>query len=178
MEFIAFLLIIAGVALLAVWLYITRQGDAQFDFLMAQRTPVTLDSIDTKRAVFSCKIPFVNKGTQDGTIMDCYPRHLMPYEYFNDCQIATRLTLDSAPREDGYWEAVIIFKTKGDAVVLTMTFTTDEGDIREALAELPDLPVDIVFQVVARSDWYITKQRLLVPAAEIRTAVQHGAARQ
>lgn len=178
MELIAVLLIIAGVALLAIWLYITRQGDAQIEFLMDQRTPVIVESNNDKQAVFTCKIPFVNKGTQDGTIMDCYPRHLMPYEYFNACQIATRLTLDSAPRQDGYWEAAIIFKTKGDAIVLTMTFMTEDGDIREALSELPDLPVDIVFQVVARSDWYITKQRLLVPAAEIRTALQQSAVRQ
>lgn len=172
MEFIAFLLIAAGVVLLALWLFVTRQGDAQFAFLTEQRTPFSLDEASAGKAVFSCKIPFVNKGTQDGTIMDCYPRHLMPCEYYDGCHIESRLTIDSLRRQDGYWEANIVFKGAGDAVVLTLVISAKDGDIVRALEGMPDMPVDIVYQVVARSDWYITKTRLVVPAAELNTALR------
>ena len=178
MEVIAFLLIVAGVGLLAVWLFVVRQGDAQFDFLVDQRTPFALQEVTPSKAVFVATIPFVNKGTQDGTIMDCYPRHLMPCEYYDECYIESRLTIESAQRHDGYWEANIVFKKHSDAIILTIGFTAKAGDIRQALQTLPDMPVDIVYQIVARSDWYITKQRLVVPAAELQAALQQTSTRQ
>lgn len=167
------LLLIAAVLIVAVgiWLFIAHQGDAEMDFLTAQRTEFKLDSLTPDTAVFSCKVPFVNKGTQDGTIMDCYPRHLMPKEYYDKLDIRSRLTLDSNPREDGYWEAFIVFKTTGDSIVLTLQFTAKDGDIAAGLAGLPDMPVDIVYQVVARADWYITKQTLNVSAGELKKAL-------
>lgn len=178
MEFLAFLFIVIGVVLLVLWLYIVRQGDAEMDFLVDRRSEFLLEELTKEKAVFSCAVPFLNKGTQDGTIMDCYPRHLMPYEYFKGCHVQSRLTLESNQRNDGYWEALIVFKTTGDAIVLTLTYTAEDGNIQQALADLPDMPVDIVYQVVARSDWYITKKRLVVPAAEIRAALQRGPAEQ
>jgi hypothetical protein len=170
-ELLAFIVVAAGVLVLGVWLYILRQGDAEFEFIVEQRTDFRLDELTKNSAIFSCKIPFVNKGSQDGTIMDCYPRHLMPKEYFNKVDINSRLTVESNPREDGYWEAIIVFKTTGDAIVLTVKFTAKEGNIVDAMQGFPDMPVDLVYQVVARSDWYITKTRVMVPAAELQQAL-------
>lgn len=178
MEFLAFLFIVVGVVMVALWLYIVRQGDAEFDFLVDRRSEFILDELTKEKAVFSCAVPFLNKGTQDGTIMDCYPRHLMPNEYYKSCHVQSRLTLESNSRNDGYWEALIVFKTTGDAIVLTLTFTDENGNIQQALADLPDMPIDIVYQAVARSDWYISKKRLVMPAAEIQAALQQGVVEQ
>ena len=177
-EFIAFLLITAGVILLALWLHAVRQGEAKFDFLVDQRSPFALQEASERSAVFYTTIPFVNSGTQDGTIMDCYPRHLMPHEYYNACHIESRLTIGSLPRDDGYWEANIVYKKRSDSIILTVIFTAKDGDINQALQTFPDMPVDIVHQVVSRTDWYITKQRLVVPAAEIQAALNQAAGRQ
>jgi len=177
-EFLAFLFIVVGIVLVVLWLYIVRQGDAEFDFLVDQRTEFALNELTKDKAVFSCVVPFLNKGTQDGTIMDCYPRHLMPFEYYKGCHIQSRLTLESNRRDDGYWEALIVFKTTGDAVVLTLTFTDGNGDIKQALAGIPDMPIDLVYQVVARSDWYISKKRLVMSAAEIQAALHRAGAEQ
>lgn len=174
MDFLMLLILAAGVLALGVWLFIARQGDAEFDFIVDQRTDFVLDKLEKDTATFSCKIPFVNKGTQDGTIMDLYPRHLMPQEYYDKLDIRSRITLESNPRQDGYWEAIIVFKTTGDTIILTLTMTAKEGGIREALKGLPDMPVDIVYQVVARSDWYITKTRAVVLAAELQQALENA----
>jgi hypothetical protein len=173
-DLLSLLLLVAGVLAIGVWLYIARQGDAEFDFIVDQRSEFQLDKLGKDTAIFSCKIPFVNRGTQDGTIMDLYPRHLMPCEYYDKLDIRSRLTLESNPRQDGYWEAIIVFKTSGDAIILTLTMTAGEGGIREALKGLPDMPVDIVYQVVARSDWYITKTRVVVPTAELQQAIENA----
>lgn len=173
MDFLAFLLIIAGVVLLAVWLFIARQGDAEFAFLVDQRTEFKVDELSQSRAVLSCKVPFLNKGTQDGTLMDVFTRHQVPFEYFDACQVQSRLTIESNPRNDGYWEAMIIFKTTGDTIVVTLTFTAKDGetDIRQVFDQMVDVPVDIFYQVVARSDWYVTKTRLVASAEELKQAV-------
>lgn len=174
MDVLTLLLFAAGLLALVVWLYIARQGDAEFEFIVDQRTEFQVDELKRDEVSFSCKIPFVNKGTQDGTIMDLYPRHLMPREYYDKLDIASRMTLESNPREDGYWEAIIVFKTTGDAIILTLTLKArDGGNLYEAISGLPDMPVDIVYQVMARSDWYITKTRLTVPSGELRQALDN-----
>jgi hypothetical protein len=109
--------------------------------------------------------------------MDCYPRHLLPQEQYDAVEVYSRLELETRRRTDGYFEAVIIPKTTGNAVIITVTFVAKQGGIREALADMVDIPVDIVFQVVARSKWYISKQRLVMPAEEVSRALAAGCAR-
>lgn len=172
MEFLSFLVLLAGLLVLAVWLFIARQGDAEYEFIVDQRTDWTLVELTSNTAVFSSKIPFINKGTQDGTIMDAYPRHLLPQEQYDAVEVVSRLELESVPRTDGYWEALIVPKTTGGAVVLTVKFTAKDGNIAQDLAHMVDMPIYIVYQVVARSTWYINKSsRILITAEEIAQAV-------
>lgn len=174
MELISFLIIVFAVVAVATWLYVARQGDAEFEFLVDQRTDFTLEEMTKDTAVFSCNVPFVNKGTQDGTIMDCYPRHLLPQEQYDGVEVVSRLELETLPRKDGYFEAAIIPKTTGNAVIITLQFTAKQGDIKQAMTEMVDMSVDIVYQVVARSNWYITKQRMVVAADELIKALNPG----
>jgi hypothetical protein len=176
MELLLLILVAAAIVVIAVWLYIVRQGDAELEFLVDQRSDFVLTELGADRAVFACDIPFVNKGSQDGTIMDCYPRHLLPQEQFDAVGVASRIELESARRTDGYFEALIVPKTTGSAIILTVTFTAKQGGIREALAGMVDMPVDIVFQVVGRGEWYISKQRLVMSADEIARVLAAGPA--
>jgi hypothetical protein len=173
-EFLSVLLLLLVIVAVALWLFVARQGDAEFEFLVDQRTDIKLEELTGDTVVFSCNIPFVNKGTQDGTIMDLYPRHLLPQEQFDAVEVSSRLELETRPRKDGYFEALIVPKTTGNAVILTLTFRTKGGDIRRAMTEMVDMRVDIVFQIVGRSKWYITKQPMMVPADEIARALAAG----
>ena len=170
MEVLSLLLVAVVVIALLIWLYIVRQGDAEFEFLVDQRTDVKLEELTGSSAVFSCSVPFVNKGTQDGTIIDCYPRHLLPYEQYDGVEVSSRIELETRRRNDGYFESVIIPKTTGSSIILTLKFTSNGGDIKNALSDMVDMSVDIVFQVVGRSNWYITKQRMTVTAGELNEA--------
>ena len=174
MEVLVFLLVFIAVAIVFVWLYIARQGDAEFEFLVDRRTDFKLDEITRESAIFSSSIPFVNKGSQDGTIVDCYPRHLLPYEQFDAVELVSLLELESRRRKDGYFESVIIPKSTGSAVIVTLIFTAKEGEIKKAMADMVDMSVDIIYQVVARSKWYITKQRMVVAADELIRALDAG----
>lgn len=170
MDFLLGLIVLVIVVVLAVWLFIARQGDAEFEFLVDQRTDFSLVEMTDKDAVFSCKVPFINKGTQDGTIMDAYTRHLLPHEQYDGVEVYSRLELEKAPRTDGYFEALIVPKTTGETVVVTVKLTAKGSNISEALARMVDMPIDIVYQVVARGEWYITKNRLVMKSAEIAKA--------
>lgn len=174
MDFLLLLLVIILAVVVVVWLYIARQGDASFDFVVDQRTDFKLTQLTSDKAVFSCVVPFVNRGTQDGTIMDCYTRHLLPQEQFDGVKVESWLALDSRLRDDGYFEALIVHKTTGGNIVMTVVLTARQGDIRAALSEMVDMPIDIVYQVVARSKWYITKQRMVMTADEIARALSAG----
>lgn len=172
MELLLFFAVAAAALAVAVWLFIARQGDAEFEFLVDQRTDFKLEELSGNRAVFSCVVPFVNKGTQDGTIMDCFTRHLLPQEQFDAVEAFSRLELESRRRSDGYFEALIVPKTDGNAVIVTVAFAAKQGDIRQALTGMVDMPVEIYFQVVARGKWYVDKQRIVMMADEVAAALK------
>ena len=176
MELLMILVVLVVVVVIAVWLFIARQGDAEFEFLVGQRSNFILNELTDKTATFSCKVPFVNKGSQGGTIMDAYPRHLLPHEQFDGVEVSSRMELSTAPRTDNYFESVIFLKGTGDTVVITVKFTAKEGSIREALNQMVeltvDMPIDIVYQIVARGPWYIDKKRMVMTCDEIMRALQ------
>jgi hypothetical protein len=182
-ELLVTIVVLAIIVAVAVWLFIAKQGDAEFEFLVGQRTGFMLVEKTEKTATFSCKVPFINKGSQDGTIMDAYPRHLLPYEQFDGVEVNSRMELTTAPRTDNYFEAVIIPKGTGGTVIVTVTLTAKAkaGTIKDALQNLyelsVDMPIDIVYQIVARTPWYIHKARMIMTCDEIMKAMQaQGAA--
>ncbi len=171
MEFLLMILSLVLIVIIAVWLYIVRQGDAELKFIVEQRTDFGLVDSSEKTATFATKVPFVNRGPQDGTIMDAFPRHLLPKEQYDKVKIHSQLTLAEMPRDDGYWEAIIIFAGTGGSIIITVEFTAKEGNIREALSDMVDMPIEIVYQVVGRKNYYITKARLVMTADEIKRAL-------
>lgn len=176
MEFMMTVVLVVVLMVIAVWLFIARQGDAEFEFIVDERTDFILEAQTEETATFSCKVPFINKGSQDGTIMDAYPRHLLPYEQYDGVEVSSRMELSTAPRSDNYFEAVIIPQGTGGTVVITVTFKAKNGGIQEALGQMNeltvDMAIDIVYQIVARSPWYIHKTRMMMTCDEIMRAMQ------
>ncbi|MDU2064136.1 MAG: hypothetical protein E6713_04770 [Sporomusaceae bacterium] len=168
---IILLLIILFIA--AVWLYIARQGDAEFVFLVEEHTPWIVEDLDDRSVTFTAKVPFINKGRQGGTIMDAYTRHLLPCEQYDAVTVQSQLTSEAMFRTDGYWESVIFTPNEGGRAIVTVKLTAKEGTIQAAMTDMVNMPVEIVYQIVARSDWYITKNRLLFVAEEAREALKN-----
>lgn len=170
MELLAVLILLVGLGILGVWIYIVRQGDAEIEILTAQRTELQLVSVEDGKGVFSAQIPLFNLASQDGIILDAFPRHLLPQEQYDAARVETRLELLTAPREDGYFEAVIIEGNKGNTLVLTVALTAKNGSLAEAVASMADMPVELYYQVVGRGECALHKERLVLPAAEFKTA--------
>ena len=137
-ELLAVLILLVGLGILGVWIYIVRQGDAEIEILTAQRTELQLVSVEDGKGVFSAQSPLFN-----GIILDAFPRHLLPQEQYDAARVESRLELLTAPREDGYFEAVIIEGNKGNTLVLTVALTAKNGLLAEAVASMADMPVEL-----------------------------------
>ena len=177
---LGYFLIAVGVIVLIVALYIRRLGDADFNFDTDQRTRLILTDEAPDAMRFEFRVPFRNRGSQQGTLMDVIARPWMPEEQFSAATILPQVTIASAPREDGYWEAALfpMDKIDNDVAVIRLTFHAKQGGIRRAMSEMVDLPVNIIYQVVARSDWYMSKVIVTLPAEEFFSAIDAGVARQ
>lgn len=166
------ILVIIAVFYLAFRAYAWRQGDEAITMLVKRRTPFVVEDESFQQVVLVSDIPFVNKGRQNGTIMDLYPRHLMPQEQFDNVHIQSWTTDANAERHDGYWKAQIIETRKGGTVRLRLIFTAKNGNIHKDLKGFPDMNIDIVYQVVGRSDWHISKNRITLTAEELQQALR------
>ena len=172
MEFLYGLIGIVIVLVLLVKLFLLREGDAIIDVRTDAHTPFIVDELTKDSVTVSTKVEFANIGTQCGTIMDCYVRSLLPYEQFDGVKVEAKAELDGAVREDDYFEAVLIQRKESINVWVKIKITARKtADIKEALVDMVDLPVDLVYQYAARKPWAITKKRIVLKAEDIAKLV-------
>ena len=74
---------IVAVLYLLFRLFAWHQGDARFVIEARRRDPFTLKMMSQDKAVFETEVPFKNAGKQLGTIMDFFPRTLLPQEQYD-----------------------------------------------------------------------------------------------
>lgn len=157
-------LILAGL----IYLFIMWEGNAVFEVRTESRSPFVLDELTKDSVTVKTKVEFANTGKQCGTIMDCYVRHLLPYEHFDGVKVYAKAELEDAPRPDEYFEATLIQRQSSIQVWVKITLTARKcDDIKAALTEMVDMPVDLVYQYVARRPWAIDKKRIVLTAAEL-----------
>lgn len=87
-------------------------GDAIVNMKASEHTPFTVDEITQDSISLSTTINVANEGKQCATIMDCYVRQLLPYEQFDGVKVEAKAELKGVPREDDYFEAVLIQKKR------------------------------------------------------------------
>lgn len=174
LNVIIFIIGALAVLYLLFRLFAWRQGDARFIIDARHRQPFALKSMTVDTAVFETEVPFKNVGRQLGTIMDFYPRTLLPYEQYDKVIVHSQLANKAAEREDGYWESVIINPNEAGRIRVTIELVSRDGNIREDLKTFPDMAIDLVYQVVSRSEWYIHKARITLKASEVKRALEQA----
>lgn len=93
-------------------------GDAIVNMKASEHTPFTVDEITQDSISLSTTINVANEGKQCATIMDCYVRQLLPYEQFDGVKVEAKAELKGVPREDDYFEAVLIQKKESIDIVI------------------------------------------------------------
>jgi len=162
-----------GLALLGAllsWAYICHAGNA--DVVVLQDAPWELASRDDKSMVIKKKLDFVNRGKSCSVIVDAILHSELPYEQYDGIEVRCKAERDGYPREDDYFEAVII-EHHGKApdhieVWAIAKLTARKGmSLEEALAHMVDLPMDLVWQYSSRDPIFYRKERLVATAEEI-----------
>lgn len=131
-------------------LFAWRQGDARFVIEARRRKPFELKQMTQDTAVFETEVPLHNAGRQLGTIMDFYPRTLLPREQYDKVIVHSQLANKAAERDDNYWESVIFNPGDKGMIRVTIALVSKDGNIREDLKTFPDMPIDLVYQVVSQ----------------------------
>ena len=163
---------VIAIIYIAYRIFAWRQGNEDIIIMVKRRTPFVVEDISFDQVVLSTDIPFVNRGKQYGTIMDMFPRHLLPQEQFDNVQIQSWLTDAKAERHDGYWEALVYKQRQGGTIRVRVVMTANSGNIRKDLVGFPDMPIDIYNQVVGREAYRISKTRITLTAEELEVAMR------
>ena len=133
-----------------------------------EMTPFSVVERTEERLVIGATIPFANEGKQCGVIMDAILRVQLPYEQYDGALVRGKVELEGAPREDNYFEAMLIEKNKRAHFVLKLSIEGRKGNtLEEAIAHLPDFRTDLIYQEAGRVPVHYSKVILKVTAAEI-----------
>ncbi|MCD8198994.1 MAG: hypothetical protein LUD24_02240 [Phascolarctobacterium sp.] len=164
-------LIILGVLVVAV--YIARQGDAKIELKTAERTKAEKNTEKEDRIDFSLDIPYVNSGTQEGTILDAYLRIYLPEEQYDGVLLRGKVNLKDALRGDDYFEAVLVPAGTGKTMVLRFeAYARNGGNIEEALSAMPDVDVALFADCRGRGELYTVKETFTLSATEMLDLVK------
>ena len=174
LNIIIFIVGLIAVLYLLFRLFAWRQGDARFVIEARRRKPFELKQMTQDTAVFETEVPIHNASRQLGTIMDFCPRTLLPREQYDKVIVHSQLANKAAERDDNYWESVIFNPGDKGMIRVTIALVSKDGNIREDLKTFPDMPIDLVYQVVSRSEWYIHKARITLKASEVQHALEQN----
>ena len=166
-------LAVLGVVLLAVlalkiffvW------GNTNLVARVEKRTLFSVTEEAADRVTLAATFPFENSGTQCATIVDCVARPQLPYEQYDGVEVWGKIERADTPREDDYFEATLVDSQEVVPVRIVVRLTARHGmDIKEALAQMVDLPIDIIYTQLGRRPWALHKVRTVLTAEEIAEA--------
>lgn len=128
---------------------------------------------DDKSMMIESLVNFKNIGTSGATIMDAICRPQLPYEQYDGIEVRGYAERKDAPREDDYFEAVIVHK-KGEApdeiaIVPKIRLTARKGlSLNEALKDMVDINIELIWLETGRSPVNYKKIIMRLTGDEVR----------
>ena len=133
-----------------------------------EMTPFSVVERTEDRLVIGATIPFANEGEQCGVVLDAILRVQLPYEQYDGARVRGKVELEGVPREDEYFEAMVIEKQKRADFVLKLSIEGRKGNtLEEAIAHMVDFRMDLIYQEAGRIPAHYSKIMLKMTAAEI-----------
>lgn len=169
-----------GYALYLLFAY--WQGNAEFRLETIRKKEAAENYTATDTGIRSIKLQtrrtLRNVGREQGTLMDCFGRAYLPHEYVAGARVHVLVMDVARPRTDNYWEALIVPAKRSVELQIEVTLEATEGRIADLVARMPDMDIDVIYQVVSRTDWTYDKSRLVVPGEAWRRAYLMEGGRQ
>lgn len=161
-------LIVAALAVvLVVWLYLKNRVEKVVPKLES-RTPFKIESRDEKSVTLSTTIEFRNEGTQSAMIVDAICHPLLPFEQYDGMKVRGRAEREGVPREDDYFEALVLEHQQSVNLVAKVTLTARKNlSLEEAVAHMVDFPVEFIYREVGRTPMHWSIARVILTVEEL-----------
>ena len=165
-------LIVAVLAVVLVtWLYLRGRQEKLVPKLES-RTPFKIERRDEKSLTLSTTIEFRNEGTQSAMIVDAICHPLLPFEQYDGFDVRGKAEREGVPREDDYFEALVIEHQQSARLVAKVTLTARKNlSLEEAAAHMVDFPVEFLYRQVGRSEMRWSIARVILTAEELSKLV-------
>jgi len=121
---------------------------------------------DDQKLQYSFTIPVVNKGQQQGLLIDCHARIQAEGDIFKYMDVKGRIVNCDNPRLDDYWEGNIILAGKECKAEVSITILSPKEDHERIRALFSSFFVDIMFKFYGRN--LMTYSRCTVPVDSSR----------
>ena len=171
LKILAVIVLLICLGFIAYWAVAVIKGDCVLRMQKSKKTALKVVSMDRHHVSLTFTIPIKNVGKQLGTIMDAFVRIYLPFEQYDQAKVTGHLTDFDVPRDDDYWQAFILEPGKEKKFLITLDIEGKGDGILRDLDELPEFGMDIIYQVVARSDYYYAKNRVVITKEEMRNAL-------
>lgn len=168
---ITFLIFLVCLGFVVYWTIAFIKGDCHLKVLKTKMSPLQVEKMEMGSVTLSYTLPIINVGKQIGTIMDAFVRTYLPYEQYDGATVSATLTAADEPRDDNYWQAFIMQIRKPKVFLIRIKLDGKSGNILRDLEDFPDMAMDVIYQVVARSDYYYDKTRIVLTSEDLQTAL-------
>ena len=153
---------------LGIFAFIKKRGKEKVVPKLQTRTPFKIESRDEKSVTLSTTIEFFNAGKQSAMLVDAICHPLLPFEQYDGIAVRGKVEREGKPREDDYFEALVIEHQEGVNIVATVTLTARKGmTLEEALSHMVDFPIEIVYREVGRTPMHWSIARIILTAEEL-----------
>ena len=163
---VVILIIVAG-----VYFYLNGREEKVVAHLDT-RSPFKVIARDDKSVTVATAIEFRNEGTQSAMIVDAICHPLLPFEQYDGMEVRGKAEREGVPREDDYFEALVIEHQQSVNLVAKVTLTARKGlSLEEAVRDMVDFPVEFIYREVGRNSMRWSIARVFLTADELRKLI-------
>ena len=165
-------LLVAVLAVILVIRFYLKNRKEKLVPKLESRSPFKIESRDEKSVTLSTTIEFRNEGTQSAMIVDAICHPLLPFEQYDGMNVRGKAEREGVPREDDYFEALVIEHQQSAYLVAKVTLTARKNlSLEEAVSRMVDFPVELLYREVGRTPMHWSIARVILTAEELSKLV-------
>ena len=118
-------------------------------------------------------VPFTNEGGDEGLVLDAFMRIYLPQEQYDKALIRGKINLKDVPRDDDYFEALVMPKGEHKTMTAKFEVTPMHGaTLKEAVEGLPDFDVALFWECRGRENLYTVKKFITISSDEVKALLK------
>lgn len=149
-------------------LYLHHRGTEIVVARVDKRKDFVVESRDEKSITLSTVVEFANVGKQSALIVDAIVKPQLPFEQYDGIAVRGKAECEGKPREDDYFEALVLEHQQSFNFVAKVTLTARKGmTLEQALSHMVDFPVEIIYREVGRNPMHFSIARIMLTTEEL-----------